>query len=89
MDIVAYLEPKPGIAPTAKHLSKLMKTSKTQKPDMIIYAAYQNPKSAKWLGENSSIKAVELPFTIGGSKQAKDLFGFMDDTINRLLSAVQ
>jgi zinc/manganese transport system substrate-binding protein len=26
-----------------------------------------------------------LPFTVGGSDAAKDLFGFYDDTIKRLL----
>jgi zinc/manganese transport system substrate-binding protein len=89
MDIIAYLEPKPGVAPTADHLSKLIKTSKAQKPDMIIYAAYQNPKSAKWLQKRTGIPAIELPFTIGGTKQASDLFGFMDDTINQLLGTIQ
>ena len=89
MDIIAYLEPKPGVAPTADHMSKLLKATKNQNPAMTIYAAYQNPKSAKWLEKRSNIKAVELPFTIGGTKKAQDLFGFMDDTINRLVGAVQ
>ena len=89
MKIIAYLEPKPGVPPTADHLSKLVNTTKSNKPDMIIYAAYQNPKSAKWLQKRSGVPAVELPFTIGGTKKATDLFAFMDDTINRLVGAVQ
>ncbi len=89
MEIIAYLEPKPGVAPTADHLSKLIKTVKAQMPAMVIYAAYQNPKSAKWLQKRTDIKAVELPFTIGGTKKSTDLFGFFDETINRLTGAVQ
>jgi zinc/manganese transport system substrate-binding protein len=30
---------------------------------------------------------VELPYTVGGSPGAKDLFGLFDDTLNRLLQA--
>jgi len=86
---IAYLEPKPSVAPTANHLSKLIKTSKVENPEMIIYAAYQNPKSAKWLEKRSGVKAIELPFTIGGTKQATNLFTFFDDTIDRLIGAIQ
>ncbi len=89
MEIIAYLEPKPGVAPTADHLSKLIKISQVQKPDMIIFAAYQNPKSAKWLEKRTQIKAVELPFTLGGTKNATDLFAFFDDTIARLTGVIQ
>ena len=89
MEIIAYLEPKPGVAPTAEHLSRLIKVSNSEQADMIIYAAYQNPKSAKWLEKRTGIKAIELPFTIGGNKVATDLFGFFDDTLARLLGAVE
>ncbi|MBL4660641.1 MAG: zinc ABC transporter substrate-binding protein [Alcanivoracaceae bacterium] len=89
LEIIAYLEPKPGVAPTTSHLSSLLKTSESQQVDMIIYAAYQNPKSAKWLEKRSKIAAIELPFTIGGNKQTDDLFSFFDDTIKRLVGAVK
>jgi len=89
MEIIAYLEPKPGVAPTSKHLSELIKISKNNDVDMIIYAAYQNPKSAKWLQQRTDIPAIELPFTIGGNKQSIDLFAFFDDTISRLNGALK
>jgi zinc/manganese transport system substrate-binding protein len=30
---------------------------------------------------------VVLPFSVGGSPEAKDLFGLFDDTLNKLLAA--
>ena len=89
MEIIGYLEPKPGVPPTADHLSKLIKIAKNNQVDMIIYAAYQNPKSAKWLHKRTDIPAVELPFTIGGTKNASNLFGLIDDTINRMVEVVK
>jgi zinc/manganese transport system substrate-binding protein len=32
---------------------------------------------------------VELPFTVGGSEQAGDLFGLFDDTLARLLKTLK
>ncbi len=89
MEIIAYLEPKAGVSPTADHLSHLINAAKIQQPEMIIYAAYQNPKSALWLEKRTEIPTVELPFTIGGTEAAIDLFSYFNDTINRLVGAIQ
>jgi len=32
---------------------------------------------------------VVLPFTVGGSERAKDLFGLYDDTVQRLLAVLK
>ena len=47
---------------------------------MVLYAAYQDPRPSEWLSKNAGIPAVKLPFTVGGSDGAKDLFGLFDDT---------
>jgi zinc/manganese transport system substrate-binding protein len=41
------------------------------------------------LSQQAHIPAVELPFTVGGDAQAKDLFGLYDDTVQRLLKGIQ
>jgi zinc/manganese transport system substrate-binding protein len=86
---VATVEPKPGIPPTADHLSKLLQKMKQKPADAIIYAAYQSPRSAHWLSEETGIKAVELPFTVDGIKGVDDLFELYDETIKRLNEAMK
>jgi len=86
---VATLEPKPGIPPTADHLSKILQKMKQQPADVIIYAAYQPSRSAHWLSEATGIKAVELPFTVGGIEGVDNLFDLYDETIKRLNEAVK
>ena len=46
---------------------------------------YEDRDAAEWLAERAKIPAVVLPFTVGGTERAKDLFGLYDDTIARLL----
>jgi len=86
---VAALEPKPGIPPSTEHLAKLLKKMQKKPADVIIYAAYQSSRSAHWLSEKTGIKAVKLPFTVGGVEGVDTLFDLYNMTIERLLDGVQ
>jgi zinc/manganese transport system substrate-binding protein len=84
---VAVLEPKPGVEPSAAHLQGLLATLKATPARMVVSSAYLDPKPAEWLSRNGGLPLVRLPFTVGGSEAAKDLFGLFDDTVARLLAA--
>jgi zinc/manganese transport system substrate-binding protein len=85
---VATLEPVPGIPPTAGHLSSLLdRFGDSNGADFIIRAPFQSEKPSVWLSERTGIPAVMLPLTVGGSKQADDLFSLFDDILERLLQA--
>jgi zinc/manganese transport system substrate-binding protein len=86
---IGALEPKPGVPPTAAHLSELVATTKNSNTLAIVRAAYQDPKPADWLGERTGVPVVTLPFTVGGDAQSKDLFGLFDSTIAKLLAAAR
>ncbi|MBC8023370.1 MAG: zinc ABC transporter substrate-binding protein [Burkholderiales bacterium] len=84
---VAALEPKPGAEPTTAHLSSVVEALQRTPAKVVIRAAYQSPRASEWLAQRAKINAVALPFTVGGTEGAKDLFGLFDDTIARLLKA--
>lgn len=86
---VNTLEPKPGVEPSAAHLSSLLNQLQRKPAKMVIRAAYQDGRASQWLSEHSRITAVMLPFTVGGSEQAKDLFSLFDDTVTRLSAAAK
>ena len=86
---VGSLEPKPGIPPTPAHLADLVERMKRNPAKLIVYSPYNNPKAAEYLSAQAGIPAAMMPFTVGGSDPAKDLFGLFDDTIARLLTAVK
>jgi zinc/manganese transport system substrate-binding protein len=83
---VAVLEPKPGVEPSAAHLQSVLAALKATPAKMVLHAAYQDPKPSEWLGRNAGVAVVEVPFTVGGSAAAKDLYGLFDDTVARLLA---
>lgn len=83
------LEPKPGVDPSLAYLAELVARLKSAPVKMVLRTAYQSPKPSQWVAEKAGIPAVELPFTVGGSERAQDLFGLFDDTIARLLQALR
>ena len=83
------LEPKPGIPPTPSHLAELIDQMKRAPAKVIVYSPYNSPQAAEFLSSRANIPAVMVPFTVGGTDKAKDLFGLFDDTIARLLVAVK
>ena len=84
---VASIEPKPGVPPTAAYLGALVGKLTTTPPKLILLNAYNDPKAADWLSERVHVPAVVLPFSVGGSPAARDLFGLFDDTLDKLLGA--
>jgi len=82
------LEPKPGVPPSAGHLAELKTELATHPARMVIYAAYQDERPAQWLSHETGMPAVKLPFTVGGSDGAKDLFGLFDDTLDKMMGAL-
>lgn len=85
---VVALEPKPGIPPSSGYLAQVLEQVRRQPVRMVIRAAYEDPRPSEFLAQQAGIPAVELPFTIGGTDGAGDLFSFYDDTLHRLLEAL-
>lgn len=86
---VAALEPKSGVPPSTEHLSNLLKKMQQKPADVIIYAAYQSPRSAHWLSEKTGIKVIKLPFTVSGTDSVDTLFDLYDVTLNQLEHATK
>ncbi|MCX7135761.1 MAG: zinc ABC transporter substrate-binding protein [Proteobacteria bacterium] len=86
---IGSLEPKPGLPPTTAHMSELLARLAKDPAKAVVRSAYNDPRAAEWLSSNAKIPAVMLPFTVGGSDKAKDLFSLFDDTLARLLAVAK
>jgi len=85
---VATLEPRPGMEPTSGYLVEVLEKLKREPAKMILRAVYNDDRASVWLSERTGIPVVTLPYTVGGSDQAGNLFGLFDDTVRRLLGAM-
>lgn len=88
LDITADLEPKPGVPPSASHLASLVEQLAVNPPAGIVRTPYTDGKASLWLAEKLGAPALVLPYTVGGSDDAADLFGLFEETL-RLLEGLR
>ena len=81
LDIVATLEPKPGIPASGAQLAKLLEQLTPNPPVGIIRAPFENEKPALWLSDRLEIPVIEMPFTVGGTEASTDLFELYEQTL--------
>ena len=86
---ITSLEPKPGVAPTARQLAEILDLLQATPARVVIRTPYQDPRPSAWLHERAGLPVLELPFTVGGNQQASDLFGLFDSTLALLLEVQQ
>jgi zinc/manganese transport system substrate-binding protein len=82
------IEPKPGIPPGSQYLAQLVAEWPGKGVRAVIYSAYEDPRGAQFVAERIGVPAIMLPFTVGGSDRARDLFGLFDDTVDRLVAGI-
>ena len=84
LNIVATLERKPGIPPSASYLSSLLETLSSNPPAAVVRAPYANEKPSLWLAERLDVRALRLPYTVNVADGPVDLFALFDMTLAAL-----
>ena len=70
-------------------MSALLAQQQRQPARLVLRTAYQQEGPSQWIAGKTGMPAVLLPYTVGGTPEAKDLFGLFDDTIQRLLKGAR
>lgn len=81
--IIAYVEPKPGIPPSAGYLADLVQIIKRSKPDAILTTEANGKRESEALGQKTGAEVIILPHDVG-NPGAADWFSLMDTIINSL-----
>jgi len=84
LDIVATLELKPGIPPSAAHLARLLEQLSPNPPAAVVRTPYANEKPSLWLTERLDVRALLLPYTVNDADGPVDLFALFDRTLTAL-----
>ncbi len=81
LDVVATLEPKPGVPASGAQLARLLEQLTPNPPAVIIRAPFENEKPAEWLSDRLDVPAIQMPFTVGGNDDSTDLISLYDASI--------
>jgi zinc/manganese transport system substrate-binding protein len=81
---IGYLEPKPGIPPSAAHIEELIELMKREKPDAILVTPAYGKDEAESLSSKTGVKVIVLPHDVGSLPGTDDLISFWDKIISLL-----
>ena len=86
--VADYVEPKPGIPPSARHLEEL--TARLQHGDakVVLTRPYVEHRSTDLLAQKTGVPIVTLPLEAGGDPKATDYFALFDLATDRLAAAL-
>jgi zinc/manganese transport system substrate-binding protein len=79
--IIGYIEPKPGIPPSAGHIESLIGTMKKENPAAILVTPAYGMKEAESLSAKTGVKVIVLPHDVGSMPGTDDLIAFWDKVI--------
>jgi zinc/manganese transport system substrate-binding protein len=82
--ILGYMEPKPGIPPSAAHIEELIETMKQAKPSGILISPAYSLHEAESLSAKTGVKVIVLPHDVGSMDGTGDLISFWDKVMASL-----
>src|SRR5438552_3267784 len=89
LDIVGYVEPKPGIPPTPQHTLDLINQMKRDKVKLVLVEPYFDLKTPNAMGRDTGAEVLVMPPSVGGVKEITDYFKLFDYDINLLINAIK
>jgi ABC-type Zn uptake system ZnuABC Zn-binding protein ZnuA len=89
IDVVGYVEPKPGIPPTPQHTLNVIQTMRAQGIKLIIVEPYFDSKTPNSIASQAGGKVVVLPPSVGGVPAASDYLKLFDTNIDLLIGAIK
>jgi zinc/manganese transport system substrate-binding protein len=89
LDIVGYVEPRPGIPPSPSHTLELIQQMKQQNVKLILVEPYFDLKTPDSIARATDGRVLVMPPSVGGVKQATDYFGLFDYDVALLVGALK
>ena len=89
LDIIGYVEPRPGIPPSPQHTLDLINEMKRQNVKLVLVEPYFDLKTPNAIGRETGAQVLVMPPSVGGVKEATDYIKLFDYDINLLVEAIK
>ena len=89
LDVIGYVEPRPGIPPTPSHTLELIQLMKRENAKVVLVEPYFDLKTPQSIGRATGAQVIVYLPSVGGEKQVTNYFELFDYDINLLTKAFQ
>ncbi len=89
MNIVGFMEPKPGVPPSPSHLAGLIATMKQTGAKVIVMEPYYDRRTADFVAGKTGAQVLVLPPSVGGAKGLDDYIAVIRHDVQTLAAALR
>ena len=89
LEVIGYVEPRPGIPPSPAHTVEVIQTMKRQNVKVIMVEPYFDLKTPNAIARETGAQVIVLLPSVGGEKEVTDYFKLFDYDIALLTRAFQ
>ena len=89
LTVAGYVEDKPGIPATPRHLEELTQTMQQKQIKALLASNYTNPNVPKAVAEKTGAKLVMLASSVGGEESIKTYPDLFDSIVGKLSAALK
>lgn len=87
LDVIGYVEPRPGIPPTPSHTVETIQLMKRENCKVVLVEPYFDLKTPQSIGRETGAQVVVYLPSVGGEKQVTNYFELFDYDIALLIKA--
>jgi len=89
LDVVGYVEPKPGIPPSPAHTLMLIQEMKRLAIRIILVEPYFDLKTPNAIARDTGATVIVMPPSVGGVREVRNYVELFDYNVNLLVSAIK
>jgi len=78
LDVIDFIEPKPGVAPSPAQLARLIAAGKKATVRAVVHEPYEPEDAARFVAQKLGVPVVLLATSVGSVPEAKDYFALFD-----------
>lgn len=88
LDVVAYLEPKPGLPPTTRHLADVVQTMKQRQVGLVLASPYFDTRHADFVARATGARIVPLAHQVGARPGVDTYLDLINYNVEQLRAAL-
>jgi ABC-type Zn uptake system ZnuABC Zn-binding protein ZnuA len=87
-DVVAFIEPKPGVAPSPAHLAQLISDGRKTQVRAILHEPHEPEDASRFVARKLGVHVVRLAISVGSIEGTADYLALFDYNVATLAKAL-
>lgn len=84
LKILGEIEPRPGVAPTTRHVKELVRMMREVTNKVLIVTVYYDPRQAQFIADQTGAQVIRLAHRVGAVQEANDYINLLDYDVQKL-----